>query len=101
MGKAMFPRAPDMRTTPTQSMTDGELFYVIENGIPLTGMPAWGNGTPDGESSTWALVRFIRHLPQLTPAEVEHMEMMNPKSAGDEMRKHDIDDFLSGKKTIK
>lgn len=102
MGKAMFPRAPDMRTNPTQAMTDGELFYVIEQGIPLTGMPAWGNGTPAGERASWELVRFIRHLPQITPEEVEHMEVLNPKSAADEMRERDIDDFLSGKgNTIK
>jgi mono/diheme cytochrome c family protein len=102
LGKAMFPRAPDMRTTPTQAMTDGELFYVIEHGIPLTGMAAWANGTPDGERSTWELVRFIRHLPQITPEEVARMEALNPKTAGDEMHKHDIDDFLSGKgKTIR
>lgn len=31
-----------MRREATQSLTDGELFYVIENGIRLTGMPAWG-----------------------------------------------------------
>ena len=102
MGKAMFPRAPDMRTVPTQAMTDGELFYVVEHGIPLTGMPAWGNGTPDGETATWELVGFIRHLPQITPGEIERMETLNPKTAGDEKRKQEIDDFLSGKgKTIR
>ena len=32
-----------MRATNTQSLTDGELFSIIEHGIRLTGMPAWGN----------------------------------------------------------
>jgi mono/diheme cytochrome c family protein len=100
LGKAMFPRAPDMRRNPTQAMTDGELFCDIENGIPLSGMAAWGNGTPDGERSTWELVRFIRHLPQLTEDEVRRMEDLNPKSTADAKRKKDIDDFLSGGKKI-
>jgi len=97
MGHAMFPRAPDMRTVPTQAMTDGELFYVIEHGIPMTGMPAWGNGTPDGERSTWELVRFIRHLPKLSAAEIREMEALNPRSPAQERRAKDIDDFLSGR----
>lgn len=97
MGKAMFPRAPDMRLDRTQAMTDGELFYVIENGIPLTGMPAWGNGTPDSERATWELVRFIRHLPQIRPEEVERMETLNPKSHAAEKREREVDEFLSGK----
>ena len=95
--KGFYPPAPDMRTAPTQAMTDGELFYVIEHGIPLTGMPAWGNGTPDGEQQSWALVRFIRHLPSLTEAEIAHMETLNPKSAGQSEQDRKIEDFLKGK----
>ena len=41
MGRNLYPPAPDMREDPTQSLSDGELFYLIHNGIPLTGMPAW------------------------------------------------------------
>ena len=60
MGRGLYPRVPDMRLPATQSLTDGELFYIIENGVRLTGMPAWGTGTPEGEEATWHLVRFIR-----------------------------------------
>ena len=97
MGHAMYPPAPDMRKGQTQAMTDGELFYVIEHGIPLTGMPAWGNGTPEGERSTWELVRFMRHLPKLSAAEIKEMEALNPRSPAEENRAKDIRDFLSGK----
>src|SRR5271154_2319440 len=45
MGKHMYPPAPDMRQAETQQMTDGELFFVIQNGIRMTGMPAWGSGS--------------------------------------------------------
>ena len=44
VGKNLYPPAPDMRLPATQQLTDGELFYIIQNGIRLTGMPAWGTG---------------------------------------------------------
>ncbi|MEQ1854903.1 MAG: cytochrome c [Longimicrobiales bacterium] len=97
MGRALFPPAPDMRGLPTQAMSDGELFYVIEFGVPLTGMPAWGNGTPDGERASWELVRFIRHLPDLTAEEVEEMEALNPRSPAGDARSQEIADFLEGR----
>src|SRR5215467_191054 len=51
MGKHLYPRVPDMRKPETQNLTDGELFYIIENGVKLTGMPAWGGEHGGGESS--------------------------------------------------
>ena len=63
MGRSFYPPAPDMRADRTQQLTDGELFSIIENGIRLTGMPAWGTGTPEGQSDGWGLVHFIRKLP--------------------------------------
>jgi mono/diheme cytochrome c family protein len=80
IGRRIFPPAPDMRAARTQSLTDGELFYAIEHGIPWTAMPAWETGTPEGEQDSWKLVTFIRHLPALTPAELSDMEKLNPKS---------------------
>ena len=41
-GKTMYPRPPDMRRKETQEMSDGELYYTIQNGIMLSGMPAFG-----------------------------------------------------------
>lgn len=97
LGRSMFPSAPDMRGAATQSMTDGELFYVIERGIPFTGMAAWGNGGAAGKQSTWELVRFIRHLGTMTDAQMHEMEGLNPRSPADEKRAKDISNFLSGK----
>lgn len=98
VGRNLYPPAPDMRRPATQRMTDGELFYVIERGIPLTGMPAWGTGTPDGERASWELVRFIRHLPKLSGQELRSMEALNPKSPADTVHRMEIDEFLSGGK---
>jgi mono/diheme cytochrome c family protein len=97
VGKSLYPPAPDMRGSRTQGMTDGELFYVIERGVPFTGMPAWSTGTADGEQDSWRLVFFIRHLPQISTEELEQMEQMNPRSPGEEKRDREIRDFLSSK----
>ena len=95
IGRRVYPLVPDMRASRSQRLTDGELFYAIEQGIPWTAMPAWGNGTPEGERESWTLVRFIRHLPAITPEEMKDMERLNPKSPADFDREHDIEDFLN------
>lgn len=100
MGRNLYPAAPDMRTTATQSLTDGELYYIIRNGVSLTGMPAWGDpNLGNSDSQTWALVLFIRHLPALMPDEIAAMEKLNPKSAMEREEEQAEEDFLSGKPT--
>jgi hypothetical protein len=96
MGRRLYPRAPDMRSGETQLLTDGELFSIIRNGIRLTGMPAWGNGTPPEDVGTWELVHFVRHLPKLTQAELAEMESLNPKSPAEYEKASQIEAFLSG-----
>jgi mono/diheme cytochrome c family protein len=96
MGRNFYPKVPDMRLPRTQGLTDGELFYIIENGVRLTGMPAWTTGTPEGERSSWHLVHFIRHLPSLTPEEVKDMERLNPRSGAEIEEARRIEDFLKG-----
>lgn len=80
IGRNLYPKAPDMRLPGTQHLTDGELFYIINNGIRLTGMPAWGSGTPQDDEATWRLVLLIRRLIKLTPEQIQQMKTMNPVS---------------------
>lgn len=96
IGPRLYPPVPDLRASATQSLTDGELFYAIERGIPWTGMPGWATGTADGERESWALVRLVRHLPAITPQEIQEMERLNPKPPVNEEREKEIDDFLKG-----
>jgi mono/diheme cytochrome c family protein len=96
MGRTLYPRAPDMRRSDTQQLSDGELFYIIENGVKLTGMPAWGTGTPEGERSSWLLVHFIRHLPSLSEEELTDMDALNPRSAAEWRELEEEQRFLSG-----
>jgi mono/diheme cytochrome c family protein len=93
-GKGMYPKPPDLRLAQTQSMTDGELFYIVENGIRMSGMPAFGG--PDTADDSWKLVYSIRHLPQLTPVEEAQMEALNPKSPDELQEEKDEEEFLNG-----
>jgi mono/diheme cytochrome c family protein len=95
MGQQMYPPAPDMRQPATQNKTDGELFYIIENGVRLTGMPGWG-GNPRTEPDSWKLVRFIRHLPSVSQSEVREMESLNPKTPEDIEEERAEEEFLKG-----
>jgi mono/diheme cytochrome c family protein len=69
----LYPPAPDMRKEETQELSDGELFYIIKNGIRFTGMPGWGGE----DEENWKLVLFIRHLPELTREEIALMQEIN------------------------
>lgn len=94
MGRALYPRAPDMRLPATQVLSDGEIFWIIENGIRLTGMPAWG--TPGSEEESWTLVHFIRHLSKLTPQEKLEMEKLNPRGPEEWRETQEEEQFLKG-----
>lgn len=97
MGRNMYPPAPDMRLAETQQMSDGELFYIIQNGVRLTGMPGWGvPGSGHDEEDSWKLVYFIRHLPQVTVEEKEEMEKLNPKGPEDRKEEEEEEKFLKG-----
>ena len=96
MGRNLFPKAPDMRLAATQSLTDGELFWIIEHGVRFTGMPGWSTGTKEGEAASWHLVHFIRHLPDITEVELEDMAGRNPKSPEEVRQSIEAERFLLG-----
>ena len=96
IGQGLWPKAPDMRQAATQNLTDGELFWIIENGIRFTGMPAWSTGSKEGETASWHLVHFIRRLPKLTPEEIAEMEALNPRSPAEVRQQIEEEQFLKG-----
>ena len=96
IGKNVYPKTPDLRLADTQSMSDGEMFWVIHNGIRFTAMAAWGEGDPAQDMGSWNLVHFIRHLPQLTPEELDQMKALNPKTKKDLEEETASDQFLQG-----
>jgi len=96
IGQNLYPKVPDMWHAETQSLSDGELFSIIKNGVRLTGMPAWGGDTPEDDKETWELVRFIRHLPTISEAELQEMKDLNPKSRKEYEEEEETRRFLAG-----
>ena len=96
IGKNVYPKSPDLRLADTQNMSDGELFFIIQNGIRFTAMPAWGTGDPAKDSASWQLVHFIRHLPSLTEEELQEMKSLNPKTKKEVEEEALFELFLQG-----
>src|SRR5262249_10831019 len=94
-GLGLYPKPPDLRSAETQRLSDGELFWIIENGVRFTGMPAF-SGHGGAEEDSWRLVNFIRHLPHLTPGEMSEMERYNPKGVDERKEEQEEDEFLNG-----
>jgi len=97
MGRGLYPKPPDLRGEHTQKLSDGELFWIVENGVRFTGMPAFGGASEHGNASdSWKLVRFVRHLPKLTMEERMEMERYNPKGPDDRAEEQEEEKFLKG-----
>jgi mono/diheme cytochrome c family protein len=69
-GRWMYPRAADLTSSEVQGYSDRELFWIVKNGIRLSGMPAFGR--VESDEHIWDLVHFIRTLTSNT----------NPKGEG-------------------
>ena len=61
-GRWMYPRAADLTSQQVQQYSDRELFWILKNGIRLSGMPAFGKVETD--EHIWQLVHYIRTLNQ-------------------------------------
>jgi cytochrome c len=57
----MDPPVPDLSSRDVQGYTDGQLKWIIQNGIAPSGMPGWNGILEEGEM--WKIVNYIRHLP--------------------------------------
>jgi len=83
LGRNMYPGAPNFADDTVQRLSDGELFYIIQNGVRWTGMPAWKDEHSTEDS--WRLVSFIRAVPNLTAADLESAGL---GSASDQKEHH-------------
>lgn len=57
----MSPPVPSLKSASVQSYTDGQLMWIVENGLAPSGMPA-SKGILT-EKEMWAIIVFLRHLP--------------------------------------
>jgi mono/diheme cytochrome c family protein len=84
IGQYMYPPVPDLADPAIQQMTDGDLFYIVQNGVRWTGMPGWKKEHSADE--TWKLVSFIRRVPSLTSKD---LEALGRETAAQEPHHHD------------
>lgn len=77
ISEGLMPRPPRLQEAVAE-WSPGELFWVIKNGVKLTGMPAWGPTHSDAR--IWAIVAFLEKLPQMTAAQYQAMN----RAAGEE-----------------
>jgi mono/diheme cytochrome c family protein len=79
-GQGLNPPAPDLTLPSMQKMSDGELFWIISNGIRMTGMPAFSPTHKPEE--VWKIVAFVRHLPELSDEEQKALKKGSEEAAG-------------------
>lgn len=85
LGLAMYPPAMDLNSPHVQRWSDAELSWITQNGVRLTGMPAWK--TIVSEEDTWKIVAFIHTLPKEKESPIRaaarQQEVVVPKSQSD------------------
>ena len=92
----MSPPVLDLGDQDVQQYKDGQLKWIIENGIRFSGMPGWKGVLEDEEM--WSIVCFLRHLPEkgsqgipavFKESEEEHQEMTkSPQEHGKAEHNH-------------
>ncbi len=79
IGRGLKPQPPALATI-VHEWTPAELFWIVDNGIKMTGMPAFG--LSHQEADVWAIVTFIRQLPEMSAAEYRSLtdQLQGPKA---------------------
>jgi mono/diheme cytochrome c family protein len=73
IARGLYPPPPDLaKTAPLYS--PGELFWIVKNGIKMTGMPAWSDHS---DTELWATVAFIKKLPGMSEQDYARLVMEN------------------------
>jgi mono/diheme cytochrome c family protein len=63
--QGLYPAPPDLVSGQVQGLKNSELYWIVDNGLKMTGMPAFG--VTHSEKEMWAIVAFLRRLPKLNP----------------------------------
>jgi mono/diheme cytochrome c family protein len=78
IGQGLYPEPPNLaqavgRYSPT------ELFWILKNGIKMTGMPAWND---HDDEELWAVVAFLEKLPDMSEQDYAGLVMANMMNGG-------------------
>lgn len=78
-GQGLYPPAPGLAES-AEELEPAELYWVIKNGIKMTGMPAFGAAHEDDE--LWAMVGFLTKLPTMSPEQYQALTVhdLEPES---------------------
>ncbi len=63
IGRGLNPKPPQLDAEAVQVRGDAELYWIIKNGLRMTGMPAFG--PIHEEKELWSIVAFLRRLPEM------------------------------------
>jgi len=69
LGRSLSPKSPEL-TGVSRRYSPGELFWIVKNGIRMTGMPSWAS---HGDTELWSIVAFLEKLPALSPEDYERL----------------------------
>jgi mono/diheme cytochrome c family protein len=70
--EGLYPQPPSLNSPDLQrELGDRELYWIVKNGLKMTGMPAFGEIHP--EEQLWGIVAFLRRLPSLDERTYEQM----------------------------
>ena len=81
IGQGLNPPAPDLTLPRVQARPDGEMFWIVSNGIRSTGMPAFSPTHKTEE--IWKIVAFLKHLPEIGAEEQKVL-----RAGGEEAEHH-------------
>jgi hypothetical protein len=69
--KGLYPRPPNLASGSVQQETgDAQLFWIIKNGLKMTGMPAFGPTHTNEE--LWDIAGLVKIIPGIKPEEYRH-----------------------------
>jgi len=88
LGQHMDPPAMDLTSAHVQHWSDAELFWIIQNGVRLTGMPAWKPSISDND--TWKLASYIHNISRLDAASAAAPAPSQAESGGSAQDKYTL-----------
>jgi hypothetical protein len=67
----LYPSPPSLVSDEVRERNDAGLFWILKNGIKMTGMPAFG--VTDDDEELWGTVALLRRLPKLKAEEYNEL----------------------------
>jgi mono/diheme cytochrome c family protein len=69
--RGLNPKLPKLDSQQVQHRSDAQLYWIIERGLRMTGMPAFG--ASHRPEQIWSVVAFLRELPKISPQQYTEM----------------------------